>query len=94
MNDTIEVGPRPLVKKNMISLKDWHPGNLDLTNPFSIFDGKRIRKTSWMPGGVDIWFTDGTRGYIEMMIHQDQFNADVADMIKHGEMYLTAGLCQ
>ena len=84
---------RPLMRlEDMTSLKDWHPGNLDLTDPLVVFHSKKIVGSEWMPGGITLYFSDGTKGVIEMMMSRDKFEVEHGKMITNGELYLTGSV--
>ena len=74
----------------MTNLKFWHPGNLDLKNPFAAFEGKTIVKTDWLPGGVDFTFSDGTTGCVDILMSHSETTEEVFKMITSGEFYVTA----
>ena len=83
------------MREEMINLRGSFIGtNYDHVkeNPFKAFEGKRILKTFWTPGGVDVEFYDGSKGYIDMMVHRDQFNGDCLRMCDKGELFVTAGI--
>lgn len=85
--------PRPRMQlKDMTNLKDWHPGYLDLTDPLVVFHGKKIVGSEYLPGGVTLYFSDGTKGVIEMMMNRDKFEVEHGKMITNGELYLTGSV--
>lgn len=85
-----------VTQEEVMSLRGWWPDESDCShikeNPFKVIEGKQILRTHWMPGGVDLEFCDGSKGYIDIMIHRDQFNVECGKMMIEGELFITAGL--
>jgi len=62
-------------------------------NPFKQFDGKTIERTEYCGGGLRLYFTDGTSGFIDIVVPTDKIS--VKEMIAYqakGILILSGGM--
>lgn len=66
--------------------------DLDPNMPLYEFIGKTIESLEWdIANGVDIKFTDGTRGYLCLAIPVDE-DVDFRKLCREGKLYIIGGI--
>ena len=71
---------------NNIDIKD-----IDPNMPLYDFIGKTIEKLIWRSGTVDIKFTDGTYGALDMCLPGENAS-DLRKLVENGKLYIAGGL--
>ena len=68
-------------------------GSFSAFNPFGEFEGKTIDRTEYFGGGSRFYFTDGTSGFIDIVVPTDKIS--VKEMIAYqakGILVLSGGM--
>jgi hypothetical protein len=68
-------------------------GSFSAFNPFGEFEGKTIDRTEYFGGGLRFYFTDGTSGFVDIVVPTDKIS--VKEMIAYqakGILVLSGGM--
>jgi hypothetical protein len=62
-------------------------------NPFKQFDGKTIERTEYRGGDLRLHFTDGTSGYVDIVVPTDKVSVrEMLDYQTKGILILSGGI--